>query len=153
MKANYTCFRLSILTLLSTEKAKANDNSLVNLLNSGNWYNLEQADPANSIDDILFHQTEGNGDFIYNDGLEGEDYHVAQSNGSKDIIVEDGHGETQIAHDGDITSSNRKNHRRHFHVDTDDLRQHRHSHMRHYDTKQAKKKKSKKSKGRKNYDR
>ena len=90
MKANRVCF--TALALLSGKEVQANDNALANFLSAGNWYNLEQADLPNSLDDALVHETNG-GDFIYNEGVE-DDYYITQSNGNHDIIVEDGKGET-----------------------------------------------------------
>ena len=77
MKANHSSFRLAMLALLSTERANANDNSLTNFLSAANWYNLEQAELPNGLKDALVHETANGENFIYNEGLEGEDYHVA----------------------------------------------------------------------------
>ena len=100
-------FKLAMLSLLSAGlPADARDNALTNLLGDGGiWYNLAHSEVPNGFEDYLVHETNGE-DFIYSEGHPG--LNTAHYTANGDIVVEDGDGETQMTHDGDITSSNRR---------------------------------------------
>ena len=101
-------FKLSVLSLLAavTPSDARSDNALTNLIGSVPYYNLEQRNVPDEFKDFMVHETNGE-DFIYSEGLPQSNRYTSRRTANGDIVVEDGDGDTQIAHDGDIIADNR----------------------------------------------
>ena len=130
-------FKLSMLSLLAVvTPSRARDNALTNLIGDVPYYMLEHGQVPDEFKDFMVHETNGE-DFIYSEGLpESNRYTSRRTTANGDIVVEDGDGDTQIAHDGDIVADNRKHKKKggrkghkndeppakkRMHFDTDDM--------------------------------